>query len=160
MPCYLFTYHPYGSWLPDRNQGYVRRGQGIQKPDASMMCLYQDSMKGNPITLASGHQRAIIRSVIESQQKQRFEAYFVATEPTHAHILLSWKDDRRVVKMRGLVKGSLTRALNKEFIRREWFAEGGSRKRVRDRTHFEYLVEDYLPKHSGRKWSKWQEYFK
>ncbi|MEM1305417.1 MAG: hypothetical protein AAGG46_11005, partial [Planctomycetota bacterium] len=29
MPVYLFTYHTYGSWLPDRPQGYVQRDQGI-----------------------------------------------------------------------------------------------------------------------------------
>src|SRR4051794_35604479 len=29
MPCYLFTYHAYGSWMPDHKRGYVHRGQGV-----------------------------------------------------------------------------------------------------------------------------------
>ena len=27
-----------------------------------------------------------------------------------------------------------------------------SRKRVRDRKHFDYLMNEYVPKHSGAKW--------
>ncbi|QDT75400.1 hypothetical protein I41_46100 [Lacipirellula limnantheis] len=33
MPCCLFTYHAYGSWTPDRKQGYVKRHQGILQQD-------------------------------------------------------------------------------------------------------------------------------
>jgi hypothetical protein len=40
MPCYLFTYHAYGSWMPDRVEGYVRRGQGILPRDTQMASLY------------------------------------------------------------------------------------------------------------------------
>jgi hypothetical protein len=33
MPCYLFTWHAYATWLPDRKQGYVEKGRGILPPD-------------------------------------------------------------------------------------------------------------------------------
>ena len=41
----------------------------------------------------------------------------------------------------------------RQIERREWFVEGGSRKRVKDRAHFDYLVTTYLPRHRGWKWS-------
>ena len=37
MPCYLFTYHGYGTWLPDRSRGYVRRKEGILPTDEAPM---------------------------------------------------------------------------------------------------------------------------
>ena len=36
MPVYLFTFHAYGSWLPDNPRGYVRRKEGIQPQDVPL----------------------------------------------------------------------------------------------------------------------------
>ena len=36
MPCYLFTYHAYGSWLPDHAEGYVHWKEGQQPPDDNL----------------------------------------------------------------------------------------------------------------------------
>jgi hypothetical protein len=41
MPCYLFTYHAYLSWMPDRPQGYVRRKKGIFPPDEEKAEAYK-----------------------------------------------------------------------------------------------------------------------
>ena len=38
------------------------------------------------------------------------------------------------------------------FEKREWLVEGGSCKQVKDRKHFDYLRNIYLPKHYGWKW--------
>jgi len=73
--------------------------------------------------------------------------------------------------MRTAVKQSLTRTLNRtlgpraglpaamegrEAERRKWFSGGASRKRVRDRDHFDYLMTDYLPSHRGAFWREHQ----
>lgn len=153
MPCCLFTYHAYGSWLPDRQQGYVKRGQGILPQDMLKHRLYAKAMTEEIVNFSSEHQRCVIESLIKSQTPQRFELHGIATAPTHLHALLAWRDERNVVAMRGLVKGSVSRALNSAFLRRTWLSEGGSRKQVRTREHFDYLLTVYLPKHSGWKWS-------
>ena len=153
MPCYLFTYHAYGSWLPDRKQGYVKRHQGILPQDMQKHGLYAKAMTEEIVNFSSEHQRCIIESLIKSQTPQRFELHYVATDPTHVHALLAWRDDRNVVAMPGLVKGSISRELNAAMKRRTWLSEGGSRKQVRNREHFDYLMTTYLPKHSGWKWS-------
>ena len=45
MPCYLFTFHAYGTWLPDRRRGYVRRDkQGIHKQDHELADKYKEQM--------------------------------------------------------------------------------------------------------------------
>ena len=35
---------------------------------------------------------------------------------------------------------------------RQWFTRGSSLKRVRDRPHFDYLMNDYLPRYGGTAW--------
>jgi len=153
MPCSLFTYHAYGSWMPDRKQGYVKRHQGVLPQDLPMHRLYKKAMTEESVEFFSEHQRCAIESLIKSQTPQRFELHYIATDASHLHALLAWRDERNVVAMRGLVKGSVSRALNDAIHRRTWFSEGGSRKQVRNREHFDFLMEVYLPKHSGWKWS-------
>jgi hypothetical protein len=154
MPCYLFTYHAYASWMPDRSRGYVKRGQGILPQDKQMHRHYVDAMKQTAVEFDEKLQRWAIAALLESEAPQEFELYFIATDATHVHSLLGWRDERDPVKMRSLVKGSLTRRINQGFGRRDWLAEGGSRKQVKTRGHFEYLVTTYLPKHLGWKWSR------
>lgn len=159
MPCYLVTYHAYGSWLPDRRRGYVRRDRGIIPADTHVAKLYRRDMAESPVVLNGALQRAAIAALLDSQQPQRFNMHAMATDRTHVHALLSWRDSRDAVKMRALLKGSVTRALNAEFGRRNWLAEGGSRKQVRDRRHFDHLRTEYLPKHTGWKWLPERGYF-
>jgi hypothetical protein len=57
----------------------------------------------------------------------------------------------------------LSRRLTKESKEGEplRFSEGASRRHVKDRDHFEFLVKTYLPKHRGVAWfedeRKWVE---
>jgi REP element-mobilizing transposase RayT len=87
-------------------------------------------------------------------EKQGLEVHFIATETTHVHVLVSWRSEKNWQKVRVGLRQSYTRRLNRDFERREWFVDGASRKRVKDRAHYDYLVETYLPAHSGWKWSK------
>ncbi|MEM1355661.1 MAG: hypothetical protein AAGH88_12345 [Planctomycetota bacterium] len=45
MPVYHFTFHAYGTWMPDHAKGYVRRKLGILPPDAKMAEQYRRNMK-------------------------------------------------------------------------------------------------------------------
>jgi len=159
MPCYL-TYHAYGTWLPNRKQGYVKRGRGILPTSDHMHRLYSTAMKEDVVAFDERSQRQAIETLLSSQTLQQFELHFVATEATHIHSLLAWRGDRESKKLRSLIKTSLSKAFNVAFHRRSWFAEGGSRKQVRDREHYDYLVNVYLPKHSGWKWSRARGLFK
>ena len=60
MPCYLFTYHAYGSWMPDRKQGYVRRGQGVQPPDMKRAEQYRRRANQEEVTFDSRMQQLAI----------------------------------------------------------------------------------------------------
>ena len=152
MPCFLFTYHAHGSWLPDRARGYVKRGQGILPLDNHMHRLYSESMTQPIVVFKSDIQLQLIETILESSSKQNFEIYFIATDSTHVHVLLGWRDNRRGTRLRGQLKWSLSHALNLKLQKRKWVAEKVSCKQVKDRQHFDYLRNSYLPKHTGWKW--------
>jgi len=153
MPCYLFTYHAFGTWMPDRSRGYVKRNHGILAPDAAMATRYRSAMKETVVEFDDAIQVMILNSILESRDKQAFELYSMATDPSHVHILVGWRDARTWLRMRSGIKSSMSRRLNHDRGKRTWFAEGGSRKRVKDEAHFEHLVKKYLPSHRGWKWS-------
>ncbi len=152
MPCYLFTYHAYGSWLPDQRRGYVHRGAGVLAPDRHMGELYRANLKQDVVRFDEIVQRHLIEAVLEACEHQDLRSHFVATEVTHAHVLVSWSMDRTWQVVRAKTGESLTRRLNDEVRRQHWLSKSPSRKRVKDRKHFDYLVNVYLPKHSGMKW--------
>ncbi|MCA9234787.1 MAG: hypothetical protein KDA44_04925 [Planctomycetales bacterium] len=152
MPCYLFTLHAYGSWYPDRPQGYVVRGQGILPSDAEEARRYRQRAAHAPATLEAAQQRAIIAQAVEAAAVLGCRLHFVATEPTHVHLLVSWSTQCTWACVRKSFKKALTIRLKGQLGKRPWFSENGSRKRVTDQDHFDYLVGKYLPDHSGWKW--------
>ena len=152
MPCYLFTYHTYASWLPDRPEGYVRRHEGLLTSDEQVADQYKYNATQDGIVLDSPLQRLLIKEVLDACGIQDNRPHAVATDSTHIHTLLSWQSEKTWDKVTRSLKSSLTRRLNSEHGKREWLSEGRSRSHVKDREHFEYLMNEYLPKHGGLKW--------
>ncbi len=153
MPCYLFTYHAYLSWLPDRKRGYTHRGQGILPPDPDMADRYRRNAKESPVSFEPDSQKIMIEEVLIAAKFQRFTVDSIGTDPSHLHLLNHWRDEREFDVIRNGLRSSLTRRLNRDFGKRTWFSESASRKRVLDQEHFDYLVVTYLPDHPGWKWS-------
>ncbi|MEM6552901.1 MAG: hypothetical protein AAF750_12345 [Planctomycetota bacterium] len=78
-------------------------------------------------------------------------------EPTHLHVLLSWRYERGWHSMRTSLKRGLTEALNQRFGKRVWWSDGSSRKQVKDDTHFVYLLTGYCDKHRALRWVREQD---
>lgn len=138
--------------MPDHPRGYVHRTRGLQRSDPNMGEAYRANQRGGTVYLISVMQRTIIATTREAMKHLDAELHAIACEPTHTHVLMSWKHDRVWKSMRGSLQSALSRALNKHFGKREWWAENPSRKRVKDREHFDYLMGEYLPKHGGEQW--------
>ena len=154
MPCYLFTYHAFGSWMPDHRRGYVHRGQGILPTDVRMATLYRANLKQAVVSFPEMIQRQLIAGVLEACEHQQLRCHYIATELTHVHVLASWNSERAWEVVRKQIRGNITRQLNKAHQRQNWFSKSPSRKQVKDRKHFDHLMTIYLPKHSGLKWSE------
>lgn len=155
MPCYLFTYHAYGSWMPDRKEGYVDRILGQRPSDPGMARAYREGMEDLQAEFGEREQLAVIESLIEGVEHIECRLHSVATEPSHFHVLVSWSNEnRKWMQNRSSLKKAATFALKRDSERKRWLSEGASRKRVVDQNHFDHLVGKYLPSHRGWKWDE------
>jgi hypothetical protein len=155
----MFTYHAFGSWMPDHKRGYVHRGDGIRSADKHMAELYRQNQKQYVVSFDRTVQREFIAGAMEACGHQAVRCHYIATEATHAHVLVSWDSDRTWKTVRRQIRGNITRRLNASVKRQQWISKSPSRKRVRDRKHFDYLVMKYLPKHQGWKWAEGRGFF-
>ena len=151
MPCFLFTWHTYGSWLPDRPQGYVHWKRGLQKSSVVLAQCYRSEQRQPEAHLTSGLQKCLIEELAEASTPVKFRLHFVATDKFHVHALVSWKDSRYPKQLRRSLRRSMTIRLN-DHERRKWFSRGGNTKRLKRQDHFDYLINAYLASHRGWKW--------
>jgi hypothetical protein len=156
MPAYLFTFHSYRSWNADHRRGFVQVDRGIQPPNAALARFYDQSAKQSPALFDANQQRVIVWIAWDSCNNRTWRLHAAAFEPTHAHILVSWQSSDTWQVVRGKLKNLIGWALSKELGHdgRRWMVRGASRKRVRDRNHFDYLMKTYLPRHGGIFWKE------
>jgi hypothetical protein len=119
--------------------------------DNSLAKSYRTQAKETPIVFDSAIQNSLIDETLEAATHQKCEIYAIATDRSHYHGLAGWRDERPWQEARRALRSSLSRRLNQDFGTRTWFVEGASRKRIKDREHFDYLIHEYLPKHDGLK---------
>ncbi|MEM6329574.1 MAG: hypothetical protein AAF790_04930 [Planctomycetota bacterium] len=157
MPVALFTFHAYGSWMPDRRQGYVERGGGIQATSQRLAEKRRSLMTQPPMVFGAGVQRRLVDRFVSICQEEGYRPHAAASDPTHLHLLVSWTDhDKPVKRIGSRIKNLLALHLSRASgqIGRKWFSKGASRRQVQDRRHFQHLVTRYLPSHRGVFWSE------
>ncbi|MEM7576825.1 MAG: hypothetical protein AAF328_05050 [Planctomycetota bacterium] len=149
MPVVLFTLHAYGSWMPDRPEGYVRRREGLLPTAPAMADQYRKHMKANAVSFDAPQQRLVLEATLEKCVIRGWTLQAAATDPTHIHAVLSWHNDTPAAKIQDGLKRSITIACNARHSQRPWLSEGGSKKRVANFEHLTHLRENYLPSHRG-----------
>ena len=139
--------------MPDRKRGFTKRDNTILPPDPNMADRYRRNMKDDPVKFDEGIQKAMIDEIMVASRFQRFVPRGLGTDDSHIHALVTWTDKRVWSQLRDGIRYSITKRLNKQFGRRRWLVESASRKRVRNRDHYDYLTKTYIPDHPGWKWS-------
>ncbi|MFN3168233.1 MAG: hypothetical protein ACE37H_14320 [Phycisphaeraceae bacterium] len=148
MPVHHFIFHAYGSWLPDRPEGYFKHGSLWQPPNEQAEQQYRKNMQEEPIAFNKAQQQLLIEELIRAQPYQRINLYSAATDSTHVHAVVAWTDDRDPVRIRSGLKSSLTRMMNTRYGKRQWFVAKAGQTPIRGENHLTQLVHDYLPKHT------------
>ena len=153
MAVYMFTFHAYRSWMPDRQQGYVKRNEGILPPDHDMAEHYHRDARHRAVMFTPNVQAVLVASTQATCTQKQWRLHQVMACRTHVHTLLRWRGFVRWKQVRRTLKYRYTSELKSAFgSRGPWLSGSGSRRRVRDREHYEYLMNEYLPKHSGTHW--------
>ena len=155
MPVYLFTLHAYRTWVPDRPQGYVRRGKGILPPDEGLAIAYSRAAREPQAGLGEREQGIVLAIAHDACFRRNWRLHAIACEATHTHLLVTWSDTARPGWVGGKLKNLISRELNWGLPeKRKWLSRSASRRRVRERSHFEHLVQNYLPGHGGLFWKE------
>jgi hypothetical protein len=155
MPVYLFTYHAYRSWMPDRERGFVQKGRGVQPANEALANAYRDAAAHAAFEFDGETQCRLIWKALAVCRDEEWRLHGVSSEPTHLHAIVSWGDESlRFTRVRGRIKNVLSLDLSRRagVTGRPWFADDSGRKRVKDSRHLEYLMAEYLPRHEGVQW--------
>ncbi|MEA2707720.1 MAG: hypothetical protein QOF78_321 [Phycisphaerales bacterium] len=137
--------------MPNHKRGYTQRGKGYLPTDKDMAQNYERRAENDPTIFDEALSRALIEELIASCEKIKCRLHAASTEPTHIHALTSWKHERGWMSIRTSLKTSLTKRL-KTVAENLSLSRAASRKHVRERRHFNYLMNTYLPKHHGLAW--------
>ena len=154
MAVYLFTFHAYRSWNADNPHGFVQQYRGVQAPNDKLARFYDEHAQQPPVLFDPFQQRVLIWITFDACARRGWRLHYVATDRTHVHILLSWRSYESWKPISTRLKNLASFALGQKLQQpgHKWLSRHGSRKRVRDRQHFDYLISQYLPKHRGLKW--------
>ena len=152
MPVYHFTFHAYGSWLPDHPKGFIKRNKGWQPTNPALAEHYRQGLRDGPADFTAERQQHALHILRASESPQRFSLYGFAGEPTHLHAVVGWTDPRSADQISQQLKASITRGLNQSFGKRQWLAKNAGLTPVCDHDHLYRLVCVYLPKHHGVCW--------
>lgn len=157
MPVYLFTFHAYRSWGPERAQGYVRRGQGILPQDFAAANAYDSAARHPRVSFDDTMRETIIECVRGICDREQRRLHYACVDATHTHILVSWRGFEEHRRVSTTFKRHIGAALSKRLNRPgPWLSRGYSRKRVTDAQHLAHLMNVYLPKHRGAHWREGQ----
>ena len=153
MAVHHFTYHAYRSWRPDHPRGYTK-GEQILPSDRERAASYDRKAYQPPVRFDRFIQSVLVWGAYDICQRRGWRLHSAATDPTHLHVVVSWrgfipwKDVRD--RMKNVLSYLLGRATGQQG--RRWFVRDASRRRVERRSHFDYLMDEYHPDHRGVKW--------
>ena len=158
MPVYLFTFRAYRSWNADNPRGYVRWQEGVLPPDREMAARYDKRALAAPNRFDKFQQAVLVWIAYDACQRRNWRLHYVATERTHVHILVSWREFQPWEKVCHKLKNLASLMLGRKCATpgHDWFGGKRSRKRVKCQRHFDHLVNNYLPKHRGLQWREGQ----
>jgi hypothetical protein len=155
MAVYLFTYHAYGTWMPDRPQGFVRKGKGLLPPNVDLARKYRQRASHEIVQFDPFMRQTMVDSALHICADKGWQLHRVEVIASHVHLLVSWRQFTEWKSVSNTFKRCLGIELSKALNRKgPWFSRGCSRKRVRDRKHFDHLIQHYLPRHNGTFWQE------
>lgn len=179
MAVYLLTIHAYRSWSEDDPRGYVQRGEGLKAPDPWRAKWRSDHADWPPYRFDDEAQRLAHDVVVAITDERKLDLHGCAATATHVHTLVSFRSPactcgdsehcRRGCPARRAVEKFLTRLkqkLGQQLAKRlgtagtgrKYLSGGWDVTPVRDRSHFNHLLDRYLPKHETEEAGVYRRY--
>ena len=140
------TWGVYGGRLTGSQKPYVDRwhneyGTPLPERDQNREDAARDRMGEDPVHLTREQRDVVEEAIRDVCTRYDWPLHALASQSDHTHVVLTAMRDGP--ELRDALKAIATRALNKRFGRRTWWAEGGSAKYLWERDYFENAV-DYV----------------
>jgi hypothetical protein len=111
----------------------VEKGAGIQPTNVKLARVYRTTAKHPPFLFEALTQYHLILKAQAVCLDDGHRLYGAASESTHLHMVVSWRDELLAYsKVRGRMKNLTSLDLSRRagLTGRPWFSDGASRKRV------------------------------
>ena len=131
----------HGSSKPHVDRDHNEYGTSFAPTDPHREDESRARMNGDPVSL-SPEQRAVVEQAIRDVAGcYEWTIHAIAVQSNHVHVVIT--AFREGEGLRDALKAVASRALNKSFGKREWWAEKGSAKYLWERRYFENAC-DYV----------------
>ena len=144
---FLLTWTTYGTWLPGDERGWVERGLGLQRSDPRRKREAEAGMTEGACILDAEQRRVVEKTITDHCRIRGWELHMVNCRTNHVHVVVT--PDREPDDVRDQFKAWCTRRL-KEFeracgkreasMRKKWWTEGGSKRRLWDEGSLEAAI--------------------
>jgi REP element-mobilizing transposase RayT len=147
---YFLTWPTYGTWLPGDERGWVEYHHGWQAPDPVRRREAEARMTADACIL-DAEQRQVVEATIEAHCRLRgWQLHAVNCRTNHVHVVVtapippkhvqiqfkSWSTRR----LKELERGRRGIRIDEPGIRKNWWAERGSRRWINDEQSLEQVV--------------------
>src|SRR4051812_5501975 len=95
-------------------------------------------MKEDPVSLNREQREEVKRAIQEVADRYAWTVHALASQSDHTHVVVT--APRVGDELRDALKAVASRALNKKFGKRTWWAENGSCKYLWERSYFDNAV--------------------
>ncbi|MGB7157883.1 MAG: transposase [Tepidisphaeraceae bacterium] len=98
-------------------------------------------MNEDPVSLSPEQRRLVEEAIRDVAKRYGWTIHSIAVQSDHVHVVIT--AFREGEELRDALKAVASRALNKRFGKRDWWAEKGSAKYLWERRYFEN-ARDYV----------------
>jgi REP element-mobilizing transposase RayT len=131
----------HGSHKPHVDRDHNQYGAPFAPEDPARENAARDRMKQSPVLLTVDQRREVERAIAEVAERYDWTIHSMAAQSDHIHVVIT--ACREGKQLRDALKAVASRALNKRFGKKTWWAEGGSAKYLWERSYFEN-ARDYV----------------
>jgi REP element-mobilizing transposase RayT len=130
---------PPGSAKPHVDRHHNRFGEPLAPTDPAREHFARAIARSAPVWLSVDQRSTVEEGIRDVAVRYGWRIDALAVNSDHVHAVIA--AEREGNALRDAVKAAGSRALNKRFARRDWWAEGGSVKYLWDLSYFRNAVE-------------------
>jgi REP element-mobilizing transposase RayT len=143
---YHITWGTYGARLHGSDRPHVDRdhneyGTPFAPADLEKEESARHRMTQSPVTLSPQQRKEVEQAIRDFAARFGFTIHAIAIQTDHSHVVIT--ADRVGDELREALKACASRALNKTYGKRKWWAENGSTKWLWELDYFENAT-DYV----------------